>query len=80
MSAFWSKKREIPENVTQEERIRKIESRLNLLSAEILDVATAQTIIRDKVLRKIQQKKTPDLEMGDDKPKDYYGGMLLPDK
>lgn len=63
---------------TNEERIRKMEHRLNLLEAEILDLATAQNIIRNKVLKKIQFKNPK--EDDEDSSKDLYKGMLLPDK
>ena len=39
------------------DEIRKINARLSRLDAEILDLATSQDIIRNKVLRKIQNKK-----------------------
>jgi len=69
---FWNK----PKNVEQAlvDRVSKLETRLTRLEAEILDVATAQDIIRNKVLRKIQNKKE---EEPTEKPKDLYNGMLL---
>ena len=39
------------------EEVRALSSKVTRLDAEILDVATAQEIIRNKVLRKIQGKK-----------------------
>ena len=39
------------------DEVRKINARLSRLDAEILDLATSQDIIRNKVLRKIQNKK-----------------------
>ncbi len=54
---FWSKKRSENENETLEERFSRLEKRFTRLEAEILDIATAQDIIRNKVLRKIQSKK-----------------------
>lgn len=42
---------------TLKERVIRLEKRLTRLEAEQLDLATAQDIIRDKVLRKIQFKK-----------------------
>lgn len=74
---FWSKKRVEEVNPTYDERLRKIETRINLLSAEILDIATAQTIIRDKVLRKIQFKKAPEEE---EDTKNTYSSVLLPER
>ncbi len=60
--------------MTSNERLKKLEHRLTLLEAEILDIATAQNIIRNKVLKKIQFKNPKD----DDKdPKDLYNGILL---
>jgi len=66
------------EEPTSLERLKKVETRLNLIEAEILDVATAQEIIRNKILRKIQYRKK-ELE-GEESPKDLYNGILLPDK
>jgi len=74
---FWFKK--TFENVlpTYSERLLKLESRVVLLEADILDLATAQSVIRNKVLRKIQFKKEDEEER---EGKDLYGGMLLPEK
>ncbi len=68
---FFSKK-----NVeeTSNERLSKLEKRLTRLEAEILDVATAQDIIRNKVLRKIQFKKE------EEEPQDLYNRVLIPER
>lgn len=44
------------------------------MEAELLDLATAQDIIRDKVLRKIQVKKAPEET---EPSKDIYKGVLI---
>lgn len=75
---FWIKKKLI-ENVpdTLLERVSKLEKRLTRVEAEILDVATAQDIIRNKVLRKIQSKKS---EVDEEETKDLYNGVLIKEK
>ncbi len=73
---FWTKKPPEQVEVSFSQRLLRIESRLTLLEADILDLGTAQEIIRNKVLRKIQGKKPEEEE----KAKDLYGGMLLSDK
>jgi len=80
MAFFWQKQPEDNLPLTLLGRFSKIEARLTRLEAEILDVATAQDIIRNKVLRKIQPKKYPDEEEEDKKPKDLYNSVLLPEK
>jgi len=55
-------KKEQPE--TSLERISRLEKRLTRLEAELLDLATSQDIIRNKVLRKIQFKKEEEKETG----------------
>jgi len=68
-----------PKNVelTSNERIKKLEHRLTLIESEILDIATAQNIIRNKVLKKIQFKNPKIDEEEEDKPKDLYNSVLL---
>lgn len=61
MFKFFKKEKE-PE--TSLERISRLEKRLTRLEAEILDLATSQDIIRNKVLRKIQSKKEEEKESG----------------
>ena len=56
------------------DRVSAVEKRLSRLEAEILDVATAQDIIRNKVLRKIQSRKAPEEE---EESKDIYNGVLI---
>lgn len=46
------------------------------LDARVSRLETSEAIFRDKVLRKIQRGKDED----PDKPKDLYGGMLIPDR
>lgn len=63
------------------ERVSKLEKRLTRLEAEILDIATAQDIIRDKVLRKIQFKReAAQREQDNENPKDIYNGVLISEK
>lgn len=56
------------------DRVSAVEKRLTRLEAEILDVATSQDIIRNKVLRKIQSRKVPEEE---EESKDIYNGVLV---
>lgn len=70
---FWNKEKV---DETLSERISKIEKRLTRIEAEILDVATAQDIIRNKVLRKIQTKKEPEEEQ----TQDLYSKILIPER
>ena len=58
---------------TESERLHKLEIRMNLYEAELLDLQVAQSILKDKILKKIQIKKPTNEE----NPKDLYGGMLL---
>ena len=77
MVFFFFFKRQDSEKITSsdeikllEEEQRRIKIRLTKIEAEILDVATAQDIIRNKVLRKIQVKKDPEEE---EKPEGWNG-------
>jgi hypothetical protein len=75
--SFFKKKE--PENVPETfgERLSRVEKRLTRMEAEILDVATAQDIIRDKVLRKIQvQKPKPEPQESEEK-EDLYKNVLI---
>jgi len=63
-------------SIPYNERILRIESRLTRLEADILDLATAQDIIRNKVLRKIQYKKEEKEEV---QTKDLSSRVLLPE-
>lgn len=60
------------------ERVKRLESKIQRLDADILDLATAHEIIRDKVLRKIQFKKEDKVDK-EDKEVDRFKGVLLPD-
>jgi hypothetical protein len=60
--------------ITSNERLKKLEHRLTLIEAEILDIATAQNIIRNKVLKKIQFKNPKE---DDENPQDLYKSVLL---
>jgi len=71
MNWFFNKKETEKEDLTLLQRVSKLETRLTRVEAEILDVATAQDIIRNKVLRKIQTKKSPEEEEN----KDEWGGI-----
>lgn len=77
MFSFFMKK---PSEDTEEafrERVKRIDIRLTRLEADILDLATAQNIMRNKVLRKIQFKKEEEEE---ENPKNPYSHVLLPEK
>lgn len=71
------------ENVDESllERIKKLESKYNTLSAEMLDTTLSVNIMRDKVLRKIQFKREQEEEEETPKKaKDLYNGVLIPEK
>jgi len=65
---MWFIKQKRVENVdlSAKEEIRVLKARLTRLEAEVLDVATGQDIIRNKVLRKIQSKRPKDDEESSD--------------
>lgn len=74
--SFWRKNiiisPEKPE-FSAEERLRKVETHLCRIDAEILDLATGQSIIRDKVLRKIRVPK----EEESTNSEDLYNKVLI---
>ena len=74
---FWNKKQPERPEETSKEALRRLEIRLTRVEAEILEVATAQDIIRNKVLRKIQHKKEDEEE---DNAKDLYNSVLIKEK
>lgn len=53
---FWNKTATNDPRDTNSEEISRLKSRINRLEAEVLDIMTAQEVIRDKVLRKIRLK------------------------
>jgi len=53
----------VPE--TYEARLRKLEMKYLKLDAELMDLAQSQDIIRNKVLRKIQERRKPEEEEED---------------
>jgi len=69
------KRKEI-EEPTLRERMLKLESRVALFEASLIDLATAQDIIRNKVLRKIQ---APKQEKEESTTSDPYKGMFIPE-
>lgn len=77
---FFSKKTLSDVDLTLEQQIKKLATRVTILEAETLSLATAQEQIRDKVLRKIQNKKPAESEEEPEKPKDLYNGMLIPER
>lgn len=50
----WLKR---PEKIVESSDVTALRARVTRLEADILDLYTAQDAIRDKVLRKIQQKR-----------------------
>lgn len=66
MSWFKHEKREENDDLSQKDEIIKLKARINRIESELLDVMTAQEIIRNKVLRKIQSKKQPEEEENGD--------------
>ena len=73
MALFWSKKEVENVDPTLKEELRSLKARITRLESEILDLMTAQEIIRNKILRKIQSKKDPEEETS----KDIYNGVLI---
>jgi hypothetical protein len=73
---MWFNNKKPPERLeeTAKEAIRRIEIRLTRVEAEILDVATAQDIIRNKVLRKLPKQDN------EAETKDLYNGVLIAEK
>jgi SMC interacting uncharacterized protein involved in chromosome segregation len=76
--SFFSSKPPEKEVYTYEQRLKKLEIRIQLVESEILALSVAQDGLRNKVLRKIQ--KTQFKEEEEEKPKDLYSGILLPDR
>jgi len=60
--------------LTFQERLLKVETRLSLFETEIMDLATAQNILRNKVLKKIQFKNPKE---DDEESKDLYNNQLI---
>lgn len=54
---MWPFSRKISEDQTLTDRMRKLESKMLKLDAEVLDLAAALEIVRDKVLRKMQKRR-----------------------
>ncbi len=52
--------------INETDNVRLLKARITRLEAEVLDIATAQDIIRNKVLRKIQTKRPKDDENSED--------------
>lgn len=70
--SFFTKENE-PQ--TSKKRLLELEERVSKLESDILSVTLDQKTLRDKVLRKIQNKISKTEE--EEKPKDLYNGMLL---
>lgn len=66
---FWNKK---GSGDTTLEEITHLKARINRLEAEVLDIMTAQEVIRDKVLRKIRLKSR---DPEDQENSDTWGGI-----
>ncbi len=72
---IFNKKKTEKDPETLLERVSRLEKRITRVEAENLDLMTAISILRDKVLRKIQfknPKEEPEAES-----KDIYKGMLI---
>lgn len=76
---FFNKKPSIDQDLTTEVRLKKIEARLQILEGETLALNVSIDSIRNKVLKKIQFKKEKEAEE-EEKSKDLYSGVLLPDR
>ena len=61
---FWNKEKKIEKEVLESAEYRKLSVRITQLEADILGLATAQDVIRNKVLKKIRIKEqdSEDLE------------------
>ncbi len=68
---FWIKKKE-EEKPTDNVDYRKLNAKVIRLEAEVLEIAVAQDIIRNKVLRKIQNKKQLNEEEDNELTQDGY--------
>lgn len=75
---FSKKKPEIVEYTTAQ-RLSRIEARVTNVEAQILDLATAQNIMRNKVLKKIQFKNPKEDEEEAPKREDLNSKVLLPE-
>lgn len=64
MSWFTHKKSEENVDLTLKDELKSLKARITRIESEVLDIMTAQEIIRNKVLRKIQAKK-PEAEEED---------------
>jgi len=62
----FNKKRVENVDISAKDDLRLLKARLTRLEAEVLDIAGAQDIIRNKVLRKIQSKRPKDDEESND--------------
>lgn len=59
---FWKKKAVESVEPTLKEEVRQLKAKITRLDSEVLDLITAQEILRNKVLRKIQAKKDTESE------------------
>lgn len=69
---FWNKKEKPAIKTDYLEEIAHLKSRITRLEAEVLDIMTAQEVIRDKVLRKIRLKSRTEDEENDT---ETWGGI-----
>ena len=76
---FWNKHSEVVMGETYEKRLNNLETELKLVIREQTALTLDMKMLRDKVLRKIQFKKS-DEEEEETNIKDPYKGILLPEK
>jgi len=72
LSFFTKKPVDNVKDTLESKEYTKLMARITKLEAELLEVITAQAIIRDKVLRKIQFKRKEDNEEGEE---NVWGGI-----
>lgn len=73
VSMLWFKRKENVKTTLESDEYRELKVKLVKLESEILGIITAQDLIRDKVLRKIQYKRK-DVEE-EEENKNEWGGI-----
>jgi len=73
MAFFWMKSKPEGVDVPFLERLKKLETKVNMLENDLLNQATSISSIRSKIITKIMRKEAKDEET----PQDLYNGMLI---
>lgn len=72
---FFKRKEDDPSLL---DRVKRVESGMKRLEAEILDISLGQDILRNKVLRKVQKvREDPELQEEETNGKNPLEGKLL---